>query len=196
MSDHVKRGNCSALIWRALERRQSGSSGKEAWSDGYQSSKLALIYRFHAAVLCSRSRNEEVEMLEIAIDSIRFTPMDYQWVVVLKEKEAERYLPLLMPRAEAAAIAIKLLDGDTSQPSTQDLLGSVGHALDGSVQHILVSQLDNKTLYARIAVQSNGQVQELDSRPSDAIALAVAARAPIYVEERLLDETRKDPFIP
>jgi|SRR5918999_324560 bifunctional DNase/RNase len=91
---------------------------------------------------------------------------------------------------------IKLLDGDTSQPSTQDLLGSAVHAIDGPVQHILVSQLDNKTLYARIAGQINGQVQELDSRPSDAIALAVVAQVPIYAEERLLDETGKDPFIP
>jgi len=109
-------------------------------------------------------------MLEMTIDSIRFAPTDYQWSVVLKEKKAERYLPLFMPRAEAAAIAIKLLDGDTPQPSTQDLLDSAVHALDGSVQHILVSQRDNKTLYARVTVQSNGQVQELDSRPSDAIA--------------------------
>ena len=132
----------------------------------------------------------------MTIDSIRFAPTDCQWVVVLKENNAERYLPLFMPRAQAAAIAIKLLDGDTSQPSTQDLLGSAVHALDGSVQHILVSQLDNKTLYARIAVEINDQVQELDPGPSDAIALAVVAQVPIYAEERLLDETGKDPFIP
>jgi bifunctional DNase/RNase len=135
-------------------------------------------------------------MLEMTIDSIRFTPMDCQWVVVLKENNAERYLPLFMPRAEAAGIALKLLDGDTSQPSTQDLLGSVVDALDGSVQHILVGQLESKILYARITVQSNGQVQELDSRPSDAIALAVAAQVPIYVEEGLVDETVKDSFMP
>src|SRR5918999_4347530 len=79
---------------------------------------------------------------------------------------------------------IKLLDGDTSQPSTQDLLGSAVHALDGSVQHILVSQLDNKTLYARIAVQINGQVQELDPRPSDALALAVVAQAEVVPKFR------------
>jgi bifunctional DNase/RNase len=96
----------------------------------------------------------------------------------------------------------ELLDGDTSRPLTQDLLGSAVHALDGSVQHILVNQLDNKTLYARIAVQINDQVQELDSCPSDAIALAVVAQVPIYAEERLLDEIglvldrEKDPFIP
>ena len=135
-------------------------------------------------------------MLEMTIDSIRFAPTDCQWVVAPKEKNAERCLPTFMHRAEAAAIAIKLLDGDTPQPSTQDLLGSAVHALDGSVQHILVSQLENKTLYARIAVQNDGQVQELDSRPSDAIALAVAAQVPIYVEERLLDEAGKESCIP
>jgi uncharacterized protein len=141
-------------------------------------------------------------MLEMTIDRIRFAPTDCQWVVVLKENNAERHLSILMPRAEAAGIAIKLLDGDTSQPSAQDLLGSAVHAIDGPVQHILVSQLDNKTLYARIAIQINGQVQELDSRPSDAIALAVVAQVPIFVEERLLDETglvldqEKDSFIP
>jgi bifunctional DNase/RNase len=135
-------------------------------------------------------------MLEMTIDRIRFAPTDCQWVVVLKENNAERHLPILMPRAEAAAIAIKLLDGDIFQPSTQDLSGSAVHALDGSVQHVLVSQLDNKTLYARIVIQSNGRVQELASRPSDAIALAVVAQVPIYAEERLLDEIGKDPFIP
>jgi bifunctional DNase/RNase len=141
-------------------------------------------------------------MLEMTIDSIRFTPTDCQWVVVLKERNAERYLPIFMPRAEAATIAIKLLDDDTSRPLMQDLLDNAIDALGGSVQHILISQLDDKTLYARIALQINGQVQELDSRPSDVIALAVVAQVPIYAEERLLDETglildrEKDPFIP
>jgi bifunctional DNase/RNase len=141
-------------------------------------------------------------MVEMTLDSLRFTPMDYQWVVVLKEKNAERCLPIFMHRAQAAAIAIKLLDGHTSRPSTQDLLDSMVHALGGSMQHILVSQLDNKTLCARIAVQVNGRVQELVSRPSDAIAMAVGAQVPIYAEEGLLDETglvlekEKDLFIP
>jgi uncharacterized protein len=141
-------------------------------------------------------------MLEMTLDSIRFTPTDCQWVVVLKEKNAERYLPISMHRAEAAAIAMKLLDGNSSRPSTQDLLDNAIDVLGGSVQHILVSQLHNKTLYARITVQVNGRVQELDSRPSDAIALAVRAQVPIYAEEGLLDETglvlekEKDLFIP
>jgi uncharacterized protein len=141
-------------------------------------------------------------MLEMTLDSIRFTPTDCQWVVVLKEKNAERYLPIFMHRAEAAAIAMKLLDGNISQPSTQDLLDSTIDARGGSVQHSLVSQLDDKTFSAKVAVQIKGQVQELDCRPGDAIAMAVGAQVPIYAEEGLWDETglvldkEKDRFIP
>ena len=127
-------------------------------------------------------------MLEMTIDSIRVSPMNYQRVVILKEKDADRYLPIWIGPAEADAIAVKLQDLSVPRPLTHDLLGSVIDTLGGSVSHILVSELHNDTFYAKLVIQVNGSLKEIDSRPSDALALAVRSKVPIYVEESVLDK--------
>ncbi len=126
-------------------------------------------------------------MLEMTIDSIRVSPMNYQRVVILKEKDADRYLPIWIGPAEADAIAVKLQDLSVPRPLTHDLLRAVISALGGSVLHILVSDLQNDTFYAKIHIQANGSTEEIDCRPSDAVALAVRVQVPIYVEESVLD---------
>lgn len=127
-------------------------------------------------------------MLEMTIDSIRVSPMNYQRVVILKEKDADRYLPIWIGPAEADAIAVKLQDLSVPRPLTHDLLGVIIDALGGTISYILVSELHNDTFYAKIAIQVNGAVKEIDSRPSDAMALAVRAQVSIYVEESVLDK--------
>ena len=127
-------------------------------------------------------------MLEMTIDSIRVSPMNYQRVVILKEKDSDRYLPIWIGPAEADAIAVKLQDLSVPRPLTHDLLRTVIDSLGASVQHILVSDLQNDTFFAKISLQSNGTSQEIDCRPSDAVALAVRAQVPIYVEESVLDK--------
>ena len=127
-------------------------------------------------------------MLEMTIDSIRVSPMNYQRVVILKEKEGDRYLPIWIGPAEADAIAVKLQDLSVPRPLTHDLLRTVIDTLGGSVNHILVSDLHNDTFYAKIAIQVNGDAKEIDCRPSDAVALAVRAKVPIYVEESVLEK--------
>jgi len=127
-------------------------------------------------------------MLEMTIDSIRVSPMNYQRVVILKEKDADRYLPIWIGPAEADAIAVKLQDLSVPRPLTHDLLRTVIDTLGGSVQHILVSDLHNDTFYAKISIQTNGTTKEIDCRPSDAVALAVRAQVPIYVEESVLEK--------
>ena len=127
-------------------------------------------------------------MLEMTIDSIRVSPMNYQRVVILKEKDSDRYLPIWIGPAEADAIAVKLQDLTVPRPLTHDLLRTIIDTLGGSVQHILVSDLHNDTFYAKIAIQTNGSIQEIDCRPSDAVALAVRAQVPIYVDEAVLDK--------
>ena len=127
-------------------------------------------------------------MLEMTIDSIRVSPMNYQRVVILKEKDSDRYLPIWIGPAEADAIAVKLQDLSVPRPLTHDLLRTVIDILGASVQHILVSDLQNDTFFAKISLQSNGTSQEIDCRPSDAVALAVRAQVPIYVEESVLDK--------
>ncbi|MFO8102126.1 MAG: bifunctional nuclease family protein [Dehalococcoidia bacterium] len=126
-------------------------------------------------------------MIEMSIDSIRVSMMNYQRVVILKEKEAERFLPIWIGPAEADAIAIKLQGVEPPRPLTHDLLFSSISALGASVGYIVVTDLQNDTFYARLLLEVNGERLELDSRPSDAMALAIRAEAPIYVEEAVLD---------
>jgi len=127
-------------------------------------------------------------MQEMTIDSIRVSPMNYQRVVILKEKDADRYLPIWIGPAEADAIAVKLQDLSVPRPLTHDLLRTVIDILGGSVQHIVVSDLQNDTFYAKITIQTNGDTKDIDCRPSDAVALAVRAQVPIYVDESVLDK--------
>ena len=127
-------------------------------------------------------------MLEMTIESIRVSLMNYQRVVILKEKEADRYLPIWIGPSEADAIAVKLQDVSVPRPLTHDLLQSIIVDLGAMVSSIVVSELTDDTFYAKIILETNGRKVEIDSRPSDALALAVRVKAPIYVEETVLDK--------
>lgn len=113
-------------------------------------------------------------MLEMVIDSIRVSLMNYQRVVILKERQADRYLPIWIGSPEADAIAVKLQDVSVPRPLTHDLLGSVIAELGGHVDRVIVSDLASDTFYAKLVLQmTDGQQREVDCRPSDAIAVAV-----------------------
>jgi bifunctional DNase/RNase len=127
-------------------------------------------------------------MIEMIIDSIRVSLMNYQRVVILKEKEAERYLPIWIGPAEADAIAVKLQEVTVPRPLTHDLLYSVIDNLGATVSSIVISDLKSDTFYAKILLAVDGGQMEIDSRPSDAMALAVRAEVPIYAEEAVLDK--------
>ena len=127
-------------------------------------------------------------MIEMTIDSIRVSLMNYQRVVILKERMAERYLPIWIGPAEADAIAVKLQDVNVPRPLTHDLLSSVIDNLGANVNSIVVNDLKNDTFYAKIVLNVDGGLVEVDSRPSDALALAVRVEVPIYVEEAVLDK--------
>ena len=127
-------------------------------------------------------------MIEMTIDSIRVSLMNYQRVVILKERMAERYLPIWIGPAEADAIAVKLQGVTVPRPLTHDLLHSVIDALGATINSIIVSDLKNDTFYAKIILNVDGGQLEVDSRPSDALALAVRAEVPIYAEETVLDK--------
>ena len=129
-------------------------------------------------------------MLEMAVDSIRASLMNYQRVVILKQKDGDRYLPIWIGPHEADAIAVKLQDVSVSRPMSHDLLEKVIVAMGGALRHIVVTDLQNDTFYAKLTLDANGDSMEVDSRPSDAIALAVRTKVPIYVEETVL-ETRR-----
>jgi len=127
-------------------------------------------------------------VVEMTIESIRVSLMNYQRVVILKEKDADRYLPIWIGPAEADAIAVRLQEVAVARPLTHDLLRSVIDSLGGAVEYILVNELSNDTFFARIMLQVDGRSLEIDSRPSDAIALAVRAQVPIFADESVLDK--------
>lgn len=127
-------------------------------------------------------------MLEMSIDSIRVSLMNYQRVVMLKEKDSGRYLPIWVGPAEADSIAVKLQDVSVPRPLTHDLLGSVIGVFGGTVSRVIVSDLQDDTFYAKLVLEINGKSMEVDCRPSDGIALAVRMSVPIYVEDVVLDK--------
>jgi hypothetical protein len=127
-------------------------------------------------------------MVEMTIDSIRVSLMNYQRVVILKEKMTDRYLPIWIGPAEADAIAVKLQGASVPRPLTHDLLSSVVDVLGARVHSIIVCDLKNDTFYAKIILNVDGKHMEVDSRPSDALALAVRVDVPIYVDDSVLDK--------
>lgn len=125
-------------------------------------------------------------MIKVKVDSIRASLMSDHRVIILKEVNAERYLPIWIGPYEAEAIRIRLLDVEVARPLTHDLLSNIIAGLGGAISHITVNDLRNDTFYAYITVNLNGRQVDIDSRPSDAIALAVRANVPIFVEEDIM----------
>lgn len=113
---------------------------------------------------------------------------DYQ-LVELKEVDGERRLPIVIGLFEAAAIERRLKNLPLRRPLTHDLLGNVIEALGGRLARIVISDLRHDTFYARLIIEREGELVEIDSRPSDAIALGVTHDVPIFVEEHVLDAT-------
>jgi hypothetical protein len=114
--------------------------------------------------------------------------MNYQRVVILREKTGERYVPIWIGPAEADAIAVKLQGTTMPRPLSHDLLYSIINALGATIDFIVLSDLKGDTFYANIILKVDGGQREIDSRPSDALALAIRSEAPIYIEEAVLDK--------
>jgi uncharacterized protein len=126
-------------------------------------------------------------MIETTIESIRVSLVTQHRVVILKEINNDRYLPIWIGPFEADAIALELQQVAVSRPLTHDLLSSVIKQLGATVTRVLVNDLRDDTFYARIVMDVSGQEVDVDSRPSDAIALAVRVKAPIFVDEAVMD---------
>lgn len=126
-------------------------------------------------------------MIKVYIDSIRVSLMSQLRVVILKDPNSGRYLPIFIGPCEAEAIALKLQNQTVERPLTHDLLKSVISELGGRVKHIVVNDLRQDTFFAQIVIELNGQTLAIDSRPSDSIALAVRLEVPIFVEDAVMD---------
>jgi bifunctional DNase/RNase len=124
-----------------------------------------------------------MELRRIVTDDVR-----EQYVIYLKEVEGERMFPIVIGLFEVVSIERRVKGVPTPRPLTHDLICQVVENLGGSVQDVMISDLQDGTYYAKIRVKMNGELVDIDSRPSDAIAVAVTADVPIYVNEDVLDE--------
>jgi bifunctional DNase/RNase len=132
-------------------------------------------------------------MIEVTIDSVRVSLMSQDRMVVLKDADSNRYLPIWIGPFEADAITIQLQGVQVARPLTHDLLKSLIRALGAKISHIVVNDLRNNTFFAQITLDSDGQELNVDARPSDAIALAVRAGAPIFVVEQVMEQAAITP---
>ena len=111
-----------------------------------------------------------------------------QQVIVLREKDGDRSFPIIIGIFEAVSIDRKLKDIQIPRPLTHDLVANVIREMGGVLTRIVVNDLRDNTFFARLHIERDGQDVEVDSRPSDAVALAVRAGCPIYVEDKVLDK--------
>ena len=125
----------------------------------------------------------------MVVDSIRVNTQNYQRVLILKEKSADRSIPIWIGSSEAEAITLKIQGVTRPRPLSHDLIFSIISALTASIDYVILTNLKGETFFAKIVLNAGGKAIEVDSRPTDAIALAVKAGVPIYAEETLLDES-------
>jgi uncharacterized protein len=128
-------------------------------------------------------------MHEMVIYGVSFDLVGKQPIVLLKTADGNKFLPIWIGHPEAAAILMKLQGASTPRPMTHDLLADLLGQLDAQVVRITVTELKENTFYASITVQQDGSEIEIDSRPSDAIAIAVRAEAPIFAAESVIEES-------
>jgi uncharacterized protein len=132
-------------------------------------------------------------MIEVKVETIQVSLVSSHRIVVLKELEAERYLPIFIGPCEAEAISVGAKGIDVSRPLTHDLIVSILDALDAELLYIHVGDLSDNTFYATLTVSTGDAELEIDSRPSDAIAIAVRVGVPIYVAESVMEDAGVTP---
>lgn len=127
-------------------------------------------------------------MVEVYIVGLSLDPQTNQFVVILREKEGKRFLPIWIGPFEANAIAIALEKINIGRPLTHDLIKNILDTLKVKVEKVFIHSLKENTFYANIYLNLDGKVLEIDSRPSDAMALALRTSSPIFVDSKILEE--------
>ena len=129
-------------------------------------------------------------LIEMSIKGLMVDPVTNMPIVILKDKEGDRVLPIWVGIFEANAIALQIENVATPRPMTHDLLRNIITDLEGRVDRVVVCDLKDNTFYAIIHLTVRGERVAIDARPSDAIALALRTRAPIFVEETVIDNAK------
>jgi len=132
-------------------------------------------------------------MVEVVIDSIRVSLMSQHRIVILKDVDSERFLPIWIGPYEAEAITVSLQELEVARPLTHDLMRNILQALGAEVVRVNITELRDDVYYARILLRLDARELEIDSRPSDALALAVRAHVPIFVSETVMQEAATEP---
>ncbi len=132
-------------------------------------------------------------MVEVEIDSIRVSLMSQQRIVILKERNSERFLPIWIGPYEAEAITLSLQEVEVTRPLTHDLLRNILQELGAEMKQVNITSLQDDVFYARIILTMDGREMSIDSRPSDAIALAVRAHIPVFIAEDVMNEAASTP---
>ena len=128
------------------------------------------------------------ELIELKIDSLRVSLTNQQRIVVLKQVDADRFLPIWIGPYEAEAITIALQEIEVSRPQTHDLLTNMVTLMGGRLIRVVISSLKDDIFFGTLTVEKDGELIEIDSRPSDAIAIAVRAHVPILADAKVMDE--------
>jgi uncharacterized protein len=127
------------------------------------------------------------KMVEVVIDSVRVSLTNQQRIIILREVNEERYLPIWIGPFEAEAITISLQEIELARPQTHDLLRNLMKSLDARLLRVEVIDLQDDVFYGNLVLESNGNLINIDSRPSDALALAVRMHVPILVAKEIMD---------
>ena len=131
-------------------------------------------------------------MVEMELNKIIIDEKNTDQVIVLKEKNGDRILPIIIGMLEASSIKMKLSGLAAPRPMTHDLLYSIIESLNARIEKVVVDKLENSTFHAKLFIKSeNGDSRIIDARPSDSIALSVRSKAPIFIEEEVLEQSGK-----
>ncbi len=128
--------------------------------------------------------------VEMKVEGLTLDPITNMPIIILKDGKGKKILPIWVGVFEANAIALEMEKISTPRPMTHDLIKNIIGGLNAEINHVCVSDLKDNTFYAVISVRMNGKDVDIDSRPSDAIAVALRFKAPILVAQKVLDEAR------
>lgn len=132
-------------------------------------------------------------MRQMKVDKLGIDLLTHDPVVILKDMDGKRFLPILIGPFEATAIALALEGAPVPRPLTHDLMRTVLETLEARLEQVIIHDIRESTFFAKLIVRTNGDLQEIDARPSDGIALALRMSAPIYVSDKIvLEESAPD----
>ena len=130
-------------------------------------------------------------MVKMKVEGLTLDPLTNMPIIILKDLLSDKALPIWVGYFEANAIALEIEKINTPRPMTHDLLSSMIFSLHAKVKHVLINDLKDNTFFAVISVIQNGNDMTIDARPSDAIALALRTKSPIFVEEKVIEAAKK-----